>query len=98
MAVGDVFAGGPTSIANGAFMNMQPATGAEAIVNNILLPEVPDGFELHFFDGTTSEKIRQLSSSFYGLYLRVTNTRYYRIKNVSGSAKNCGWDGVTTKV
>lgn len=94
MARGQAFAGGPTTVTDTSFLTIQPSAGLEAVIHNLYLPAAGSGYELHWYDGSTSEKIDTLSGSLYNCLFHVTNARYLRVKNVSGASRNCGWDGV----
>jgi hypothetical protein len=97
MARGDVKAAGPTSVSNNAFLDIQAGSGEEWVIHNLYLPAFTNGYELHWYDGTTSEKIDTLSGSLYNAMAHVTNTRRLRVKNVSGVSQNLGFDGVQTR-
>jgi hypothetical protein len=97
MAVGEIRAGGPSSVANAAWLDIQAASGEEWVIHNLYLPTFTDGYELEWYDGSTAQKIDTLSGSLYGCVFHVTNTRRLRVKNVTGSSQNLGWDGVQTK-
>lgn len=97
MAQGEVFSAGPSAVADAAFMDVQPGASVEAVIHNLYLPAAANGYELHWYDGTTSEKIDTLQGSLYNCMIHVTNSRRIRVKNVSGSSQNLGYDGVQTK-
>ena len=98
MAAGDVYSGGPTSVANGAYLTIQPAGTSEAVIHNIYWSA--NGVEIYWYDGANEIKMDS-DSSFGGRFcmsFHVTNTRYIRVKNVSGGAAiYIGWDGIYTK-
>lgn len=97
MAKGDAYVGGPTSVASGSFLDVQPSSGVEAVIRNLFLPKVTGGYELHWYDGTTSEPVDVLDGTMYNTEFHVNSTRRIRVKNISGSAKNLGYGGVQTK-
>lgn len=96
MAAGDVFSGGPTSVAAAGFLTIQPAAGVEAVITNIY----HDGpVELYFSDGTTDLKFD--FDTAYGVFrnlgVQVTNSRYLKVKNTDTVARNIAYDGIQTK-
>ncbi len=95
MAVGDVFSG-LQSVAAGAFLDIQPATGVEAVIHNIYHES---DVELYFYDGTNLLKFdSETGAGVYAYYdFHVTNSRYLRVKNTAAAAKLMGYDGVQTK-
>ena len=96
-AIGDVFSAYSNDVADDGYVDCQPAASHEADVHNIYHE---DDVELYWYDGTNEMKIEATSS--YGIYayfcFHVTNSIRLRIKNVAGSAKDIGYDGVYTKV
>jgi len=95
MAVGDVI-NGHSSVANDAFQTIQPGSGVEWCVHNIVYA---GAMELEYFDGTNTIKL-DADSAFgarLNLCLHCTNSKYYRVKNKSGGAMYIGYDGVQTK-
>lgn len=97
MAIGDVRSSGPTSVADDAFMDVQATSGEEWVIHNLYLPAAASGYELHWYDGSTSQQVDTLSGALYNCMFHVTNTRRIRVKNVVGSSQNLGYDGVQTK-
>lgn len=98
MASGDIYVGGPTSVNIGDFLTIQPAAGVEAVVINIYHGD--KAIEVYYSDGTNDIKIDAGESgglSLMGRSLGVTNARYLKVKNVSGSAAYLGWTGMYTK-
>lgn len=95
-AVGDVWTTAPTSIANNAFLTIQPAGANEAVLHNV---EYGGAMELYKTDGGNSIKIDSdtVAGSRQGLFLHATNAVYYQLKNVSGGAVNMSFDGIYTK-
>lgn len=96
MAAGDVIIFGPSSVADTAFLDLQPGAGVEIVVHNICYE---GAMELYFSNGSTNVKADEdtTAGSRLGLFLHCTNSNYYRIKNVSGGAVNMGADGIVTK-
>ena len=97
MAVGDVKAGGPSSVANNSYLDVQAGASEEWVIHNLYLPAFTNGYELEWYDGSTAQKIDTLSGSLYNAMFHVGNTRRIRVKNVTGSSQNLGYDGVQTK-
>lgn len=97
MAAGDVYNGLSAAVANGGFVDLQPAGAAEAVVTNIF---VEGSFELHWYDGANTIIFLTDSASSGAILncsFHVTNGKWLRIKNTAGAAKDIGWDGVYTK-
>ena len=95
MAKGDAI-GNIASVAAAGYLNLQPGSGEEWTIHNITYA---GAVEIYCYDGTNNLKCLADSTfgGFYGTVLHCTNTRYYRIKNVSAGAFLCGYDGVQTK-
>lgn len=95
MAAGDVVAD-LQSLANNAYLDIQPAEGVEWVINNIYFG---GSVELYYSDGTHEICV----DSYIGPgrwsweVLHPTHTFYPRIKNVSGNSVYMGYDGVVTK-
>lgn len=87
---------GPTSVANNGFLDLQPGSGTEWIIHNY---SYAGAMELYFYDGTNSVKADEdtTAGSRRGEQLHVTNTKYYRIKNISGASALICADGVVSK-
>jgi hypothetical protein len=96
MAAGDAFSAGPTSTAAAGFLDVRPASGAEAIITNIFYEGL---MELYWSNGTSSIKIDWDTSggSQQGRNFHITNTNYLRIKNTDSTAKILGAIGTYTK-
>lgn len=97
MAAGDVYVN-IASVANNAYLTIQPAGSAEAVIHNIYYA---GAVEFYRYDGTNNLKFDSdtATATFAreGLFLHVTNGSYARVKNVSGSTMLMGFDGVYTK-
>ncbi len=90
---GSILQFGPSSIANGSYLNIQPSSGVEIEVRNVFFPAT---IELHYYDGT-NDILFDASASFGGLYIpsfKCSNTKYVRVKNVSGSTQFLYTDAV----
>ncbi len=95
MALGDTTAA-HTSIADGARLTIQPASGVEWVVHNLYFGgacsfhRVGGAGDLTF-DTDTGAGAR------LGYVWHVTNSVYLEIENTSGGAAILGYDGVITK-
>jgi hypothetical protein len=95
MAVGDTFSG-LSSVAAGAYLDIQPSSGVEAVIHNIyhtsdVQVELYDGTNSCIFDTDTGAGI-------YAKYsFHVTNTIRIRVKNTTASPIFIGYDGIQTK-
>jgi hypothetical protein len=99
MAVGDIVQVGPTSVANGAFLDLDPASAAvEWIIFNVYVP-LDKAVEFYYYDGTNSILFDSdtTDGSRYNLVWRCSDTKFVRIKNVSGGAIFISADGSVTK-
>jgi hypothetical protein len=96
MAAGDVANFGPTSTANGSFLDLQPSAGVEVVIHNI---GYAGAMELYYYDGANSVKMDEdaTAGSRMAVFLHCTNSKYYRIKNVSGGTVYLSADGMQTK-
>jgi hypothetical protein len=96
MAVGDVFDVVITSVANNGFLDIRPSAGIEAVIHNVY---VGGTWELYKSDGTNSILVDSgvINAGPVSAALHVTNTRYLRVKNVSGASAFFSADGMQTK-
>ena len=85
------------SIADDAYLDIQPAASHEAVIHNIYYE---NDVELYRYDGSNSILFHsETGSGVLAMYaFHVTNTDRIRVKNVAGSTKLIGYDGVYTKV
>lgn len=97
MAVGDVYSGVSASVANDGYLTIQPASGSEASIHNIYVPETADIYFI-FTDGTNDIIAITNTGCLYSTQFHVTNTYYIKVQNKSGGAINMGFDGIYTKV
>lgn len=96
MAAGDAVVALSASLANNSFLDLQPSGTVEWVIHNIYTPEGA-AYELYWYDGTNSLKIdHDAAVGRYNLQIHTTNAKYLRIKNVSGSSQNVGYDGIVT--
>ena len=96
MAQGDVVTG-ISSIASGAFLEIQPPTGEEWVIHNIYYSQ--GTVEFYKYDGVNTIKFDSDTSfgARLGAVFHVTNAQWIRVKNTAGSATIVGYDGVKTK-
>ena len=98
----DVFAN-IESVADDGYMNIQPASGGEAVITYIAIPS-GSNFIITFYDGSNSIVLedKELSASvdplpFRGEGFPVTNSKYIRVQNKDGGALLMGYTGYYTK-
>lgn len=98
MAAGDAYQVTPTSVANNAFLDLQPGAGVEIVVHNVYVDEGKN-VEFYWYNGTDSAKFDTdaADGTRYGMQWHCTNTIRVRVKNISGGAIFIGADGMTTK-
>ncbi len=95
MAVGDVCSD-LQSIAASSYLDIRPGSGVEWVIHNIYHE---DKVEISFYDGT-NEIVFDVDSgagSWRWEEFHCTNGRRIRVKNLAGSAKLIGYDGIVTK-
>ena len=96
MAVGDAYVVSPATVTNGSFMDLQPASTAEAVVHNIYVPE-GTAYELYYYDGADTIKFdHDAAVGRNNVQYHVTNAVYVRIKNTSGASAIFAADGMYT--
>ena len=97
-AVGDMF-DAMTSIANGAYIDIQPAASHEVVIHNIYWVTGSD-VEVYRYDGANEVKMQPTNNdgliAFYAFH--CNNTRRIRVKNISGAPMYIAYDGIYTKV
>jgi len=95
MAVGDIFSD-IQSVANLAYLDIRPASGKEAVVNNIYYE---DDVAISFYDGVNEVDFDTATGA--GIYARfgfdVDNTNRIRVKNTGGEAHPIGYSGRYTR-
>jgi len=96
MAAGDIYNQGITSVAAGAYFDIQPAVGVEVVIHNIT--HGTDS-QLEFYDGTNFVVVdtQTGNGSWMWMFLHCTNSNYYRVKNTNAPSNNICCDGVQTK-
>lgn len=83
------------SIANNAFLDIQPGSGVEWIIHNLWFE---DNVELQRYDGTNAVAVAQFTQGKLELTTHVTNSNRIRVKNIQGaSAKLICYDGIQSK-
>jgi len=85
-----------TSVANNAFLDVQPGAGVEWVIHNLMFG---GAFELYWYDGTNSILIDSegANGGRTNLVYHVTNGVRLRMKNTSGGTTFLGYSGVITK-
>lgn len=96
MAAGDAVCSDVTSISDTAYMTIQPGAGVEWVIHNISVPN-DKAVELYYYNGTNEIKVDANTGGWIGYFFHCNNTRYYRVKNVSGGAVYMAYDGMQTK-
>ena len=95
MAVGDIFSD-IQSVANLAYLDIRPASGKEAVVNNIYYE---DDVAISFYDGVNEVDFDTATGA--GIYARfgfdVDDTNRIRVKNTGGEAHPIGYSGRYTR-
>jgi len=98
MAAGDVIIFGPTSVASGSYLDLQPGTDVEISIHNI---NHEAAIQLYFYDSSTASLVPSIpvadATPLVTMALRGTNSKYYRVKNLSASAQLISADGLVTK-
>lgn len=95
MAAGTVYQLGPTSTANGSYLDIQPASGDEVVIHNIYYA---GAVEFEYYDGTNTIKFDSDTTSGARLVcaFHCTNSKRVRVKNVSGGSIYIAADGIYT--
>ena len=95
MAIGDIFSD-IQLVANLAYLDIRPASGKEAVVNNIYYE---DDVAISFYDGVNEVDFDTATGA--GIYARfgfdVDNTNRIRVKNTGGEAHPIGYSGRYTR-
>lgn len=82
-----------TSTADDASLLIQPTSGVEWIIHNIAAPDDAE-IEIYFTDGTNDILVLSNIGGYIDGHFHVTNSKYYKIKNVSGGTIYLGYDGI----
>lgn len=96
MAVGDVVSAYSNDLATSGYLDIAPAAGIEWVIHNIYCGNTA---EIYWYDKTNEVLIYSVTGAAWitGIFAHCNNTYYLRIKNVSGSAADFGYDGIVTK-
>lgn len=96
MAAGDVYTQGPTSVADQAYLDVQPSAGTEIVIHNIWHE---GDVTISRYDGSNDLPCGSLPGPMVEsrLAMHCTNTNRFRIRNTAGSPKLIAVDGVYTK-
>ena len=94
MAVGDTYSG-ESSIAAGAYLDIQPAGTVEAVIHNIYHES---DAQLEQYDGANSLIFDTMAGAgvWASFAFHVTNSIRIRVKNTTGAAKLIGYDGIVS--
>lgn len=95
MAANDVWSGA-ASVAAGAFQDIKPAAGVEAVLANI---DHEGPAELWVVDGAVTFKFRTDTTGGTWSFANrnITETHYLQVKNTDSVARGVAWDGIQTK-
>jgi hypothetical protein len=96
MTVGDAVVVASTSVANNAYLTIQPGAGAEWIIHNIHAPSTA-AIELYVTDGANDILTDSNTGGWLGYYIHLTNAQYLKVKNVSGGTIYMKYDGIISK-
>ena len=108
MAIDDVVSDYEVSVANNNFGSIQPASGDEWLVTQIMYPSngsvglAPHSSSVYWSPGlfggnTTSGTLDWDHLGGRPLKFLCTNSEYIRINNQSGGALTCGFSAIKTK-
>lgn len=91
----DVFADIQT-VADDAYLDIQPGAGDEAVIHNIYYE---DDIEVSRYDGSLEVIFHtETGAGCLAMYaFHVNNTDRIRVRNVGGESHEIGYDGVYTK-
>lgn len=98
MAAGDAFIKAPASVADAAYMDIQPGAGVEVVIHNIYVP-TGTAYTVERYDGSNSVIFASMPSggAMLNLQSHCTNTYRLRVKNTSGASAYMSADGMVTK-
>lgn len=99
MAQGDVVTIAPTSLTNGSLYNIQPGSGVEWTIHNIVFGGAVEVYKTDSLTGVNAIKwaTSNANGGFMNTFLHCTNTVWYQIKNVSGGTIYVSYDGTQSK-
>ena len=89
---------GITSVADAAFLDVQPGVGVEVVIHNVYVP-LNAAVEFYRYNGTDSILFdaSQADGTRYNMQFHCNNTVRFRVKNVSGGTVFISADGMVTK-
>lgn len=96
MAIGDAVVVASTSVANNAYLTIQPGAGIEWVIHNVHVPNTA-AIEMYMTDGTNDILTDKNTGGWLGYFMHLTNAQYMKIKNVSGGSIYMKYDGIITK-
>jgi len=97
MSSGDIV-GAHASVADDGYLDVQPSAGIEWIIHNLFVPDsIAGGVEVYSYDGTSAILVGTFTSTQMMVNFHCSNTFYLRMKNVSGSSADLGYDGIVMK-
>ena len=78
------------------YLDIQPGPGTQAVIHNIYHE---DDVDFAFVDGTSNLIFDSVSGpgAYTKFAFHVTNTRWIRVRNLSGTEVLIGYDGIVTK-
>lgn len=86
------------AVTDDGYLDIHPTAGIEWIIHNLFIPDgIAGGVEVYAYNGTLSVLIGTFTSTQMLVNFHCTNTDYIRIKNVSGSSADLGYDGIVVK-
>ena len=97
MAQGSAYQVGPTSVNNNNYLDLKPSVaGQEVSIHNIYVP-TNTNYELYWYDESNQILFDSDNLGKEFVNFTCTQTRYIRIKNISGAAAYFGADGIFTR-
>ena len=86
---------GNSSVANDAYLTIQPGAGVEWVIHNLFLGDTGN---IETYDGSNAIVFETGAAGWVGnLELHCTNTDYIRIQNKSGDSARFGYDGIISR-
>lgn len=93
MAQGVAYIKPPTSVADGAYLDLIPS--GEAVIHNIYVP-MGSAVEYYWSDGSNNIKFDSDTVGRDNQQYHCSSAGYIRVKNISGGAIYIGADGMGT--
>lgn len=96
-AVGDIVSAYSNDLADDGTLDIKPTGTVEWVIHNIY---AEGEAELYWNNGTQSFLFATITGGgwYNGLFSHVNATNYITVKNIAGSAKDFGYDGVITRL